>query len=132
MYVFVSIHTQLDSPVLLFTPHTTFTTIDNYTMQNEHYPSQLHLWLFVLRTVTRLAFQPPTEEEVDFLPALPDRVWRHDYTIRNGFLREKRFAIESFSDNENGLEVLHNGVLLSSRLRAMTQPRVRDDRENET
>lgn len=118
-------HIQLNTPVLLFMPETTFTSIDSYSMEKEHYQSQVYLWFFVLRSITRLTFLPPTEEEAEFLPALPNCLWRHEYQINNGYLKEKVFAVEGFWNREDGIEVLHDDVLISTPLREMTEPRVR-------
>lgn len=110
--------------MLLFTPSSTYTSIDNYTMEDEHYSSQLFLWLFVLRTVTRLAFLPPAEEEADYLPALPGKLWRHDYIVRDGFFKEKAYAVDRFWSREDGVDVVHNDLLIATPLKEMTSTRV--------
>ena len=93
-------------------------------MEHEHYQSQIYLWFFVLRSITRLTFLPPTEEEAEYLPALPNSLWRHDYQIKNGYLKEKVFAVEGFWNREDGIEVVHHDVLISTSLREMTESKV--------
>ena len=110
--------------MLLFTPSSTYTSIDNYTMEDEHYSSQHFLWLYVLRTVTRLAFLPPAEEEADYLPALPGKLWRHDYIVRDGFFKEKAYAVDRFWSREDGVDVVHNDLLIATPLKEMTSTRV--------
>ena len=93
-------------------------------MENEHFSSQLFLWLFVLRTVTRLAFLPPAEEEADYLPALPGKLWRHDYVVRDGFFKEKAYAVDRFWAREDGVDIVHNDLLIATPLKEMTSTRV--------
>ena len=65
-------------------------------MHGEHFQSQVYLWFFILRTLTRLAYQPPLEEENAFLPLLPGTVHRHAFAVKEGFASEKQFAVEGF------------------------------------
>lgn len=93
-------------------------------MENEHYSSQVYLWLFVLRTVTRLTFLPPIQEEDEYLPGLPNTLHRHQYQIERGFVDEKKYAIDNFIQKEEGVEVIHDGVLPSSSLREISREKV--------
>lgn len=111
---------------MVFTPQTTFTTIDNYQIKNEHFPTQVYLWYYILKTVTKLAFQPPTEEEDSYLPLLPQTVWRHDYVIQDNQLIEKEFALKSFFGKNETADVIHHDLIQAVRLRDCTNPRVSD------
>ena len=59
-------------------------------MHSEHFQSQVYLWFFILRSLTRLAYQPPLEEENAFLPLI------HHNTLIALRLREvaKRRCVE--------------------------------------
>lgn len=112
------------TPLLIFTPLTTFTTIDNYQIKNEHYPTQVYLWYYALKTLTKLAFQPPTEEEDIFLPLQPNTVWRHDYSIQDNQFVEKEFALQNFFKKIDGVESIHHNLIQSVHLHDCTNPRV--------
>lgn len=110
--------------MLIFTPQTTFTTIDNYQIQNEHFPTQVYLWYYALKTLTKLAFQPPTEDENRYIPLSPKTVWRHQYSIQDGMSVEKEFALKSFFGKSESVDLIHHNLILPVRLRECTNSRV--------
>ena len=108
----------------MFSPQTTFTTFDNIQIKNEHYPTQVYLWYYALKTITKVAFQPPTEEEDEFIPLQPHSLWRHDYTVQNHQLIKKKFALERFFGRNESADFIHHDLIIPLRLRECTNKRV--------
>ena len=109
---------------MIFTPRTTLTTIDNYQIMNEHYPTQVYLWYYALKTITKLAFQPPTEEEDTFLPLQSNTVWRHEYSIQENQYIEKEFALKHFFGKNDTADVIHHDLIQAVHLSDCINPRV--------
>lgn len=93
-------------------------------MDHEHYSSQVYLWLFILRTISRFSFLPPVEVEPEFLPLVPNTVWRHDYVIQNGMPTEKEYSAKEFFGKCDGVDVIHHGMIQAVRLKELVQKRV--------
>lgn len=108
----------------MFTPQTTFTTFDNIQIKNEHYPTQVYLWYYALKTITKMAFQPPTEEEDEFIPLQPQTVWRHDYPIQDNQQLQKRFALDRFFGRNESADCIHHDLIIPVRMKECTSKRV--------
>ena len=78
----------------------------------------------VLRSITRLTFLPPIQEEDEYLPALPHSFHRHDYIVKNGFVDEKGYAVDHLVAKAYGIEVIHDGVLPDASLADMSKDQV--------
>ena len=92
-------------------------------MHSEHFQSQVYLWFFILRSLTRLAYQPPLEEEHAFLPLLPGTVHRHAFAVKEGFASEKQFAVEGFFGSVDAVTMIHHNTLIALRLREVAKRR---------
>ena len=100
-------------------------------MDHEHLSSQAYLWFFVLRSISRLSFLPPLEVEPSFLPLVPNTVWRHRYSILNGFVADKQYAAEEFFGKSEGVDLVHHGMIQAVRLKELCEQRVRTAWENQ-
>ena len=92
-------------------------------MHDEHFQSQVYLWFFILRSLTRLAYQPPLEEENAFLPLLPGTVHRHAFAVKEGFASEKQFAVEGFFGSVDAVTMIHHNTRIALRLREVAKRR---------
>lgn len=92
-------------------------------MHDEHFQSQVYLWFFILRSITRLAYQPPLEEENDFLPLQEGAVHRHTFSVKEGFTSEKQFAVEGFFGSVDTVLMIHHNTLIAMRLREVAKRR---------
>mgnify|MGYP000006784263 FL=1 len=81
----------------------------------------MYLWFFVLRAVTRLAFQPPLEEENEFIPVLENQVYRHEFVVKEGFREEKEFAVKGFFGKAEAVSVLHDNTLIAMRMKELAK-----------
>lgn len=93
-------------------------------MDHEHLSSQAYLWFFILRSISRFSFLPPSEDEPNFLPLVNNTVWRHRYSILNGFVADKQVAAEEFFGKSEGVDLVHHGMLQAVRPKELCEQRV--------